>query len=501
MSILFIPNDPRAGNPPNVAIAPHDDRPNGLADFVYQGVAPEGEFAIGTDEFLFWQCREAALQAIDLWEAIDQPLIAWQPGQTLRLIQKTPGQPQLNAFYNRHSLSFFEVSGASATYQSGASTDVVAHEAGHAFLDAIRPDLWDALFGEQGAFHESFGDCIAILTALEDQVGRQALVSGDLLRQDNFVESTAEDLSHGIGALINPNHNAAIPRKAFNTHQWALPSSLPVNGGPGALINEVHSLGMIFNGCFYDTLTNIYQAGADHSEAGLLTASRTAGRLLAAAARSAPLQSRFFQSVGNAMLLADQDQNAGVNAAAITDGFGAHNISLSATQMLAPTNVLAGRAPAGTVSNVRDIITRASRRDLVSMVGEATQQRFLAKQYSFGPQQRVAAVAHQHKVPLGDVSEKLEGVVCLVQEDVLIGADDGQAAALGMMPSVGQSVAEVQNFVYSLNEAGQIDIDGEGNTEMSHSVHRMGTERRLVRTRFSCACGRCHQTPSQNPFA
>ncbi len=490
MPITYIPNDPRAGQPPNGTIAPHAGRPAGLAGFVFQNVVAEDPYPVGSDGFLFWQCREAALRAVDLWETIDGPLTTWQPGQTLRLIQKG-GQPQLNAFYNRNSLSFFEVSGAGATYQSGASTDVVAHEAGHAFLDMIRPDLWSAMVGEQGAFHESFGDCIAILTALEDRATRQALIAGNLLRQSNFVESTAEDLSHGIGALIDPNHNAADPRRAFNTHQWQFPSALPVNGGPGELINEVHSLGMIFNGCFYDTLTNIFDAGADQSEAGLLAAAHTTGRLLAAAARTAPLQSRFFQSVGNAMLLADQDMNGGANAAAITNAFAAHNVTLNAAQMLATTSVLAGRAPAANVGRVTDIITRASRRDLVSKVGKAVQQRFLAKRYSFGSR-KVAAVGHQHKVPLGDVSEKLAGVVCLVLEDVLIGVDDGRAAALGMMPSVGQSVAEVQNFVYSLNEAGQIDVDSEGNTETTHSIHRVGEERRLVRTRFSCTCGRYH---------
>ncbi len=492
MPISYIPNDPRAGQPPTSTIAPRADRPAGRADFLFQDVAAEGIFGDDADEFLYWQCREAALRALDLWEAIDHPLTAWQSGQALRLIQKTPGQAELNAFYNRNSLSFFEVTGGGETYRSGASTDVVAHEAGHAFLDAIRPDLWDAMFGEQGAFHEAFGDCIAILTALEDTPTRQLLIAGNLLRQDNFVEATAEDLSHGIAALIDPNHNAAVPRKAFNTHQWALPSSLPITGGPGALINEVHSLGMIFSGCFYDTLTNIFTAAADQSEAGLLAASRVAGRLLAAATRTAPLQSRFFQSIGNAMLLADQDQHGGANASAITGGFGAHNIVLSTTQLLGPTSLLAGRAPTG-VRLVRDIITRASRRDLINMVGEAPQQRFLAKHYALGSQE-VAAVGHQHKVPLGDVSVKLEGVVCLVEEDVLIGAQQGQAVTLGTMPSVGQVIAEVQNFVYSLDQADQIDIDGEGGLDKTHAVQKVGGERRLVRTRFSCGCGHCRRS-------
>ena len=491
MSITFVPNDPRAGYPANISITPHADRPEGVADFIYQDVAPEGEHPPGSENFLFWQCREAALRAIDLWEQIDQPLTSWQPGLTLRLIQKTPGRAQLNAFYNRDALSFFEVAGASATYQTGASTDVVAHETGHAFLDAIRPDLWNALFGEQGAFHESFGDCIAILTALEDRATRQTLVTGNQLRQRNFVETTGEDLSHAIAALVGLDHNAADPRRAFNTHQWALPASLPVRGGPGELINEVHSLSMIFNGCFYDTLSNIFADGADHTETGLLAAARTAGRLLAAAARAAPLQARFFQSVGNAMLLGDQVQFAGAHARAITRAFAAHGIALDAARMLAPTTKLGGRPPAARVRTVTDIITRASRRDLVRLMGKARGQRFLAKEYPLGRMQ-VAAVGHQHKVPLTGASEKLDGVVCVVQEDVLIGAVGEQAVVLGAIPQVAESVAEVQNFVYSLDQAGQIDIDGNGRSNATHSVHKIGNERRLERNRFACTCAPCH---------
>jgi Zn-dependent metalloprotease len=47
----------------------------------------------------------------------------------------------------------------------GASTDVVAHEVGHGLLDSARPDSSTSIL-EVGAFHEAFGDCIAMLTAL-----------------------------------------------------------------------------------------------------------------------------------------------------------------------------------------------------------------------------------------------------------------------------------------------------------------------------------------------
>ncbi|GAB2182912.1 gluzincin family metallopeptidase [Roseibium sp. LAB1] len=499
MAINFIPNDPRAGHPPAVVVDPRPERPDGLARFVYQGAVPEDTYPTASDGFLFWQCREAALRAVDLWELVDgTSLTAWQGGATLRLKHKTPGQAQLNAFYDRLSLSFFQVDAAGGvSYRSGASTDVVAHEAGHAFLDAIRPDLWGSFQVEQGAFHEAFGDCIAILVALQDKETRQALVDQSLLRQRNFVETTAEDLSHGIAALVDANHNAAVPRRALNTHQWVMPASLPVTGGPGVLINEVHSLGMIFSGCFYDTLSNIYQSRGVFSEKGLLAAARAAGELLVAAARTAPLKPRFFQAIGNSMLIVDATRNAGVNAQAIQDGFAAHNVLLNAEQLTSPTVMLAGRPPTEAVQTVRDVLTHASRRSLLEVMGEGAGQKFYGTQLQLGGRP-IAAVRRRQKVPLGDVSSSLEGVYCYVEEDVLIGEQNGNAALLGEVETVQQSVAEVQSFVFSLHAAGQISEEtgsgpGEDNIgAVSHAVRGAGEERQLVRKRFNC---RCHGLP------
>jgi hypothetical protein len=95
---------------------------------------------VGTPDFLYWQCREAALASIDAWESIFGTFTRWQAGSTLSVIPDL--DQDLNAFYNRSSLSFFHQKVGAKTYFSGASTDVVAHEAGHAFLDAIRPDFW-----------------------------------------------------------------------------------------------------------------------------------------------------------------------------------------------------------------------------------------------------------------------------------------------------------------------------------------------------------------------
>ena len=266
MSINFIPNDPGAGaTAPPIRIQPkRPDRPSAKAGFTFSGVSPEGTFAPGTSQFLFWQCREAALAAVQAWETSASAHKKWQGNRKKLPLLQDSGE-DLNAFYDRLSFSFFHQAVAGTTFFSGASTDVVAHETGHGLLDSVRPDFFDVNFLEAGAFHEAFGDCIALLTALEDQETRQKLLAVTAtLRKRSFVETTAENLSEGIRRLI-PTHNAAEPRHAFNTLKFQLPQTLPDDGGPGVLINEVHSFGMIFTGCFWDLIANLFGAAASQT--------------------------------------------------------------------------------------------------------------------------------------------------------------------------------------------------------------------------------------------
>src|SRR5262249_2467625 len=159
---------------------------------------------------------------------------SWQSGTKIEL--RPDDGVDLNAFYDRASLSFFHFTKGGNTFLSGASTDVVAHETGHGILDAIRPELLNSAVFEVNALHEAFGDCVAILTALHDGPTRTALLPS--LAQANFVEATAENLAAGI-KTVNPQHNAAAPRHARNKFKWQLPSSLPDFGsagdGPGKL--------------------------------------------------------------------------------------------------------------------------------------------------------------------------------------------------------------------------------------------------------------------------
>ena len=169
MAINFIPNDPRAGAaaPQLQSKTKRPTRPASRSGFVYSNTSVEGVAPPGTPKFLFWQTRDAGIAAVNAWEASAGAHTAWQGNRKKLALLQDAGQ-DLNAFYDRASFSFFHQAVAGTTFFSGASTDVVAHEVGHGLLDSVRPDFFSVNFIEVGAFHEAFGDCIAILTALND---------------------------------------------------------------------------------------------------------------------------------------------------------------------------------------------------------------------------------------------------------------------------------------------------------------------------------------------
>src|ERR1700741_2846235 len=306
--IIFIPNDPLAkAGPENRKIKPHAKRAAGGSDFAFNESPKEGIHDVSTPEFLFWQCREAALRAVEVWETMDGKLKAWGPSSPKKLTLTPNAGFQLNAGYTQAGLDFYEFSTGNKSTFSGASTDVVSHEAGHAFLDVLRPELWTTAFPESAAFHEAFGDCMAILTALSDKETRVSLLAiTDDLSRNNFVESLMEDLADGTKRERGADFDSSAPRHALNNFQWQLPSTLPKPGKPSLLTQEVHSFGRVFAGCFYDALRNIFASQPKQDQASLWKAAQTVGKLLAAASREATETPRFFQSIGRAMVLADK---------------------------------------------------------------------------------------------------------------------------------------------------------------------------------------------------
>jgi hypothetical protein len=495
MTINFIPNDPRAGvaAPSIRQQTKTPTRPASRSGFTFSGASPEGVAVPGTSKFLFWQAREAAISAVTAWEACVGPHKAWQ-GNRKKLPLLQDAGVDLNAFYDRASFSFFHETVAGAVFFSGASTDVVAHEVGHGLLDSVRPDFFDVNFLEVGAFHEAFGDCMAILTALGDLETRQKLLlTAPDLRKRNFVESTAEELSRGIGLLI-PGHNAGEPRHAFNTLKYQIPSTLPSNGGPGAFINEVHSFGMVFTGCFWDLIANLFTASTLQTEASLLAAARLAGELLITGAKSALVTPRFMQSIGRAMTLADQAKTGGTNHDHIRDAFDRHNILLGSNAMLAPSAALAGAAPSGAT------LSATTRKDLLQRMGNAPGAKLaLSAVNMFGTP--VVQAVQTRSVALGALDPRLKGVVALAREPVMVGASGARAAVMGAVPHASDTDSEVRTFVESLLAHRRIDLGSKpkksalvAGTHWDHTTHvinSVGGKKVLQRTRFQCICRQC----------
>lgn len=496
MAIHFIPNDPRAGRsaPPMRRKSRRAERPASRSAFVFPKPQPEGAAAPGTPQFLFWQARDAAIAALRAWEACAGAHTQWQ-GRRRRLPLLPDEGEDLNAFYDRESFAFFHQQVGRTTFFTAASTDVVAHEVGHGLLDSVRPDFFEVNFMEVGAFHEAFGDCLAILTALADRASRTRLLAqAPTLRRRNFVESFGEDLAHGINKAL-PGHNAGVPRRALNRHRFQIPGTLPDDGGPGVLINEVHSFAMVFTGCFWDLIANLYAAATKKGEAALRGAARLAGKLLIAGARAAVITPRFFQSVGRAMTLADDALHRGANREAIRMAFARHAILLGSNAMLAPSASLAGAAPRG------GVLDAATRRDLLERLGGARGDRLeVVRAEQFGA--AVLKAVHTRAVGLGALHPQLKGVVALAPEPVLVGASGARAAVMGAVPQAGDTEAEVQAFVASLLAHRRIELPGSAaprgaraaaavagrHDHTTHAVRSVGGRKVLQRKRFMCAC-------------
>ncbi len=114
---------------------------------------------------------------LDMYQR-DLGLKDWRWYWDLRAEPGTPRQPlriiahagdKCNAVYHRGKrvLKFYHY-----TPKQGRTTymcrcfDIVAHETGHAILDALKPELYGVKIGQSGALHESFADLTAIFSVL-----------------------------------------------------------------------------------------------------------------------------------------------------------------------------------------------------------------------------------------------------------------------------------------------------------------------------------------------
>lgn len=275
----------------------------------------------GSAGLRWWTAVEALDRGIRLF-APEIPARAWAGGERLRVhVDRGRG---LNAFYDRHTLSFFHDRVAGRSVHTAASPDVVCHELGHALLDVVRPALWNVMAAEVAAFHESFGDLAALLCALELPSLRDAVLeeTGGALYRSSRVSRLAELLGWAIRQRRPELVADDCLRNAVNAFAYRPASALPATGPHAELSSEPHSLSRVFTGAAFEALAGIWaDRGGRADDAGLLRSARRFRPLLVEAVRTARITPGWFCELAAALIEADRRLYRGRHAEPLRTAF------------------------------------------------------------------------------------------------------------------------------------------------------------------------------------
>lgn len=203
----------------------------------------------------------------------------------------------MNAFYSRGERAlkffFFHKPGEPATAPlrfTCRSLDIVAHEAGHAILDGLKPGWFGVGNPPQtGALHESFGDLTAIFLILSQMDQVEAIVAQTKanLHDKSFLVDLAEELGAALGrpnGLRNADNDLTLSQVG----------------------NEVHDLSQVFTGAIYDILADIFRfeqrTSIKDDAAVLYQTAQYVCSLVLRAIIAAPAVGATFAQVANQML-------------------------------------------------------------------------------------------------------------------------------------------------------------------------------------------------------
>lgn len=238
---------------------------------------------------------------------------------TSNLIIRPRAGVDINAYYDRASLSFFYFNNKvkRKVVYTCDSQSVVTHEFGHAFLDILRPDFWSAQAPEVWAYHEAFGDMVALISCLQyDDLINAAWreTEGDLLKS-NIISRLASEMGMGLydlskdksGLLNNCLRDMSIK------FDYVYPESLPLNGLDSILTNECHSFSRVFSGAFYELFVKFSNKNIELGRSPLdaMKISRDVlSRYLIKATAAVPMTNRLFDAMAKQMLIVDKSEGS-----------------------------------------------------------------------------------------------------------------------------------------------------------------------------------------------
>jgi hypothetical protein len=306
--VLIFKQDPSVGEigvrkaflPRRVFAGPRDARiaisglpivtPNVFGDMILDPVAnPEGFDAVHTFAVVRMTLTmfERALGAALPWQ--------WNTGGNTDVLSVFPraGVTQ-NAFYSRNQKAlkffFFDSGTPPQTIFTCRSFDIVAHECGHAVLDALKPGwLLTGNPPQTGGLHESFGDMTAIFLALGQLDQCEAIIAQTKasLHAKSFLADLAEQFGLALGrpnGLRNADNNLKLSEVG----------------------TEVHAISQVMTGGVFDVLADIFaleRNPARRDDAAVLhDVGEYVASLVLRAYRNAPATAATYADVVNKML-------------------------------------------------------------------------------------------------------------------------------------------------------------------------------------------------------
>jgi len=284
---------------------------------------PPRLYPVNTPGFRYWVVTEALARGINFWGALMPAGTTWSTSNPMRVIL-VDATPDLNARYFRSTgLHFYKGTVAGRDIFSGDSPDVICHELGHAVLDALRPQIFNAADAEASAFHESFGDMSAILCALQNEATRRTIIteSQGHLNVNSRLSRFAEQLGWAIRQLKSSLVDQDSLRNAANRFFYRSIDTVPPNAPSNLLSSAPHSFSRIFTGAFLDVLARMFAATGAPNEANLLEVSRDLGQIIVDAVLAAPIKTGYFSQVAAEMIQADQARFGGHNRSALNGSF------------------------------------------------------------------------------------------------------------------------------------------------------------------------------------
>lgn len=470
--ILIWEDDPESTPPRQPVQVPIPSLPTGALGLTIAETAPAAEIhPVGTSRFRYWVAAEALSRGMQFWGPILPQGTRWAtPTGTLQVSLDLGDE--LNAYYRRdaNQLEFYHKTVTGKTVYSGESPNIVCHELGHAVLDAIRPQLFNAVMIEPAAFHESFGDMSAILCALQlNSIAETVLIeTGGKLYRSTLLSRIAEQLGWAIRQGFPQAVEPDCLRNAVNSFFYRDPTTLPTTAPASALSSAPHSFSRVFTAAFYEALAGmVVTDSSTPTVQSVQRVTRDAGRLLIDAITKAPVVPNYFSQVAAQMIAADESRFSRKYRDVLKSSFVRHGIlSLEAASSIVgksiPMSMMAGVSAMAGTSTVSAISTA----ELIPI--------------------NVPATSYGLDVP---------SILCAASGEVG-GFAVASAAALDTGSLTPPSVAAAAgSFLEDLFRLGRVDIGEHGNPDTkiaqptvrkTHSLVETNAGPMLIRETFDC---------------